>query len=635
MRDQIPENLPDTPLLDKVSSKPQLLRQLPASQLPRLAGELRDYLMYSVGQSGGHFGAGLGVVELTIALHYVFNTPDDRLIWDVGHQSYPHKILTNRKDVMLHVRSQEGPAPFPVRDESVYDFFGVGHSSTSISAALGSTIANKLSGSSRRSVAIIGDGAITAGMAFEALNHAGGEKANLLIVLNDNSMSISQNVGALSNSFTRFFSSHLFAAARSTIKQTLKPMPHLSRLIKQIETHGKGMVLPPSTLFEALNCHYLGPVDGHDLSVLVETLENARRLEGVQVLHVRTVKGKGYSPAERDPVKYHALSKIGPLARQTDDTLFSAKKTSWSNVFGRWICDMAEQDDRVIAITPAMKEGSDLTEMSQRFPDRYYDVAIAEQHALTFAAGLACERYKPVVAIYSTFLQRAYDQLIHDVCLQNLDVTFAVDRAGFVGEDGPTHHGIFDLSFCRCLPNILIMSPATQAELRSMLSAAWLYDGPAMVRYPRGEAYGENEGLSLEAVEPGKAVVVRQGDASLPVLLAFGSMVQLASEAAEKLDCTLVNMRSIKPLDHALLKELCAKYKVLISLEENSVAGGAGSAVFEWMQEQQLHSNRLHIIGVADKFIAHGSRQDQLDAAGLSSQKLLSRIADIANLCFD
>lgn len=630
MHDQIPSHIPDTPLLNKVSSSPHLLRQLSASQLPLLASELRSYLMYSVGQSGGHFGAGLGVVELTIALHYVFDTPDDRLIWDVGHQSYPHKILTGRQQSMLQVRSEQGPAPFPTRDESSYDFFGVGHSSTSISAALGSAMANTLSGSNRKTVAIIGDGALTAGMAFEALNHAGAEKANLLVILNDNSMSISQNVGALSNNFTRFFSSHLFAAARSTIKQTLKPMPHLSRLVKQIETHGKGMILPPSTLFEALNCHYLGPVDGHNLDVLVETLDNASRLEGVQVVHIRTMKGKGYAPAEQDPVKYHALSKIAPLVPKPSEAIPPVQQPSWSNIFGRWICDVAEQDSRILAITPAMREGSDLTEMSQRFPDRYYDVAIAEQHALTFAAGLACEGYKPVVAIYSSFLQRAYDQLIHDVCLQNLDVTLAIDRAGFVGEDGPTHHGSFDLSFCRCLPNLLMMAPATQAELRSMLSTAWLHDGPAMVRYPRGEAFGEKVDVSLEAINPMKAVVVRQGAITSPVLLAFGSMLQLAGEAAEQLNCTLVNMRSIKPLDHALLTEICGQYEVLISLEENSIAGGAGSAVFEWMQQQNLH-NRLHLIGIPDTFIPHGSRQSQLEAAGLSSQGLLKSITAIAN----
>ena len=626
MYDQIPEQIPSTPLLDRVSS-PTDLRQLPASKLPQLANELRHYLLYSVGQSGGHFGAGLGVVELTIALHYVFNTPHDRLVWDVGHQSYPHKILTGRKNVMTKVRHQQGPAPFPNREESIYDFFGTGHSSTSISAALGSALANRQLGSDRHSVAIIGDGALTAGMAFEALNHAGAENPNLLIIFNDNNMSISDSVGALSNSSTRFFSSHFFTSARTTIKQALKPTPHLAQLVKQLETQSKGMVVPPSMLFESLHCHYLGPIDGHDIGVLVDTLSNARRLQGVQVLHIRTIKGKGFAPAEKDPIGYHALSKIMPVhAKPANDS----KKLTWSNVFGQWICDMADKDARLAAITPAMREGSDLVAFSQKFPSRYYDVAIAEQHALTLAAGMACEGIKPVVAIYSTFLQRGYDQLVHDICLQNLDVTLAVDRAGFVGEDGSSHHGVFDLTFCRCLPNMVIMTPSDQSELRAMLSTAFQYPGPAMVRYPRGQVRGDSLNTSLEPLLLGKARLERQGNTDKPLLLAFGSMLAPALIVGEELDTSVVNMRFVKPLDHQLLTELAATYQTMITIEENSLAGGAGTAVFEWLQQQGL-SNRLHLIGIADTFIGHGSPLSQLEEAGLTSEQLIERVRQIAH----
>ncbi len=562
---------------------PADLRALGRGDLRPLSDELRQYLIQTVGQMGGHLAAGLGTVELAVALHYVFDTPYDRLIWDVGHQAYPHKVLTGRRRRLGSIKQRGGLAPFPARAESVYDGFGVGHSSTSISAALGMAVANRLSGSDRRVVAVIGDGAMSAGLAWEALNHAGSLDVDLLVVLNDNDMSISENVGALSNYFARLLSGRTYAHLRAGGKKVLRKMPAAWELARRSEVHAKGMVLP-GTLFEELGFNYIGPIDGHDVDALVKTLGNMRSLPGPQFLHVVTQKGKGYAPAEADPIKWHGPGPYDPAS----GTLYKEKSSgpTYSQVFGEWLCDIAEQDARFVGITPAMREGSGMVEFEQRFPDRYFDVAIAEQHAVTLAAGLACDGMRPVVAIYSTFLQRGYDQLIHDVALQRLPVVFAIDRAGLVGGDGATHQGVFDLTFLRCVPNLVVMAPADENECRQMLYTAGMLDQPAAVRYPRGRGPGVAVEKTMQALPVGRAELRRSGASGL-ALLAFGTMVEAARPAAEALDATLVNMRFVKPLDEALIAEVAASHRAIVTLEENAVAGGAGSAVLEVLQRHR------------------------------------------------
>ena len=606
---EIPLHRPSTPLLDRIDDT-ESLRALDESQLPELADELRAFLLWSVGQTGGHFGAGLGVIELTIALHYVYHTPDDRLLWDVGHQAYPHKILTGRREQMASLRQKNGLAAFPRRSESPYDTFGVGHSSTSISAGLGMAIAAGLQGLDRRTVAVIGDGALTAGMAFEALNHASEVEANMLVVLNDNDMSISRNVGGLSNYLAKILSSRTYSHMREGSKKVLSKIPPAWELARKTEEHAKGMLVP-GTLFEELGWNYIGPIDGHDLPTLVRTLKNMRELKGPQFLHVITQKGKGFSPAEADPIGYHAITKLEPKAPSN-----GASKPKFSNIFGQWLCDMAEQDERLIGITPAMKEGSDLIAFSERFPRRYFDVAIAEQHAVTLAAGMACEGAKPVVAIYSTFLQRGYDQLIHDVAVQNLDVLFAIDRAGLVGEDGPTHAGSFDLSYLRCLPNMLIMAPADENETRQMLTTGYLHEGPAAVRYPRGTGPGVPIDPTLEPLPIGKGVLTRRGEKV--AILCFGTLHQQASKAAEALNATVANMRFVKPLDTQLIAELSASHELLVTVEENAVMGGAGSAVNEWLLAQGISLPVLNL-GLPDIYVEHAKPAEMLAECGLDA----------------
>jgi 1-deoxy-D-xylulose-5-phosphate synthase len=613
--------LPDNyPLLSDITS-PADLRRLPVAKLPALARELREFLIQSVSTRGGHFAAGLGTVELTIALHYVYDTPRDRLVWDVGHQAYPHKVLTGRRERLHTIKQNGGLAPFPTRSESEYDTFGVGHSSTSISAALGMAIAAARSGEERRAVAVIGDGAMTAGMAFEALNHAGSLPTDLLVILNDNDMSISENVGALSNQFARALSGRVYAHLREGGKKVLRPMPTVWELARRSEEHLKGMVLP-GTLFEEMGFNYIGPMDGHDVKALVSTLRNVKKLHGPQLLHVVTRKGKGYAPAEADPIKWHGPGPFDPAS----GTIFKEKSSgpSYSQVFGQWLCDMAQADPRIIGITPAMREGSGLVEFSKRFPERYFDVAIAEQHAVTFAAGLAVEGLKPVVAIYSTFLQRAYDQLIHDVALQNLPVVFALDRAGLVGSDGATHQGSYDLTFVRCIPNTVIMVPADENECRQMLYTASTLPGPALVRYPRGSGPGVAVTPEMTALPLGRAQVRREGKSGL-ALLAWGPMVTPATQIAEHLDATLVNMRFVKPLDEELIVSLAARHRALVTLEENAVQGGAGSAVGELLAAEGLQVPLLQL-GIPDRFIEHGSREGCLAAAGLDAPSLSASI---------
>jgi len=608
------------PLLAGIAT-PADLRQLPASELPELARQLREFLIHTVSTRGGHFAAGLGTVELTIALHYIYDTPFDRLVWDVGHQAYPHKVLTGRRDRLHTIKQDGGLAPFPTCAESEYDTFGVGHSSTSISAALGMAVAAAHAGEARRVVAIIGDGAMTAGMAFEALNHAGSLPADLLVILNDNDMSISENVGALSNQFARALSGRVYAHLRESGKKVLRPMPAVWELARRSEEHLKGMVLP-GTLFEELGFNYIGPLDGHDVKALVSTLRNIRKLRGPQFLHVVTRKGKGYPPAEADPIKWHGPGPFDPAS----GTIFKEKSSgpSYSQIFGQWLCEMATADPRIIGITPAMREGSGLVEFSRRFPERYFDVAIAEQHAVTFAAGLAIAGLKPVVAIYSTFLQRAYDQLIHDVALQNLPVVFAVDRAGLVGSDGATHQGSYDLSFVRCIPNTVIMAPADENECRQMLYTASTLDGPAIVRYPRGSGPGVALASEMSALPVGKAQLRREGKSGL-ALLAFGALVAPAAAIAEAFDATLVNMRFVKPLDEELILTVAARHRALVTIEENAVLGGAGSAVLELLAAEGLSLPVLQL-GIPDRFIAHGSREGCLAAAGLDAAGLRASI---------
>ncbi len=605
------------PILETIDA-PDDLRKLDKSQLPALAGELREFLTHSVSLSGGHFSAGLGTVELTVALHYVYNTPADQLVWDVGHQAYPHKILTGRRDNMTSIRTLNGVSAFPKRAESQYDAFGVGHSSTSISAALGMAIAAQLHGSDSKMVAIIGDGSITGGMAFEAMNHAGDVNADLLVILNDNDMSISPPVGAMNNYLTKVLSSKLYSSVREESKKVLSKMPSVWELARKTEEHVKGMIVP-GTLFEELGFNYIGPIDGHDIDMLVSTLQNIRDLSGPVFLHVVTQKGKGYAPAEKDPLAYHGVPAFDP----SKDSLPKASPSphpTYTQVFGQWLCDMAEQDERLLGITPAMREGSGLVAFSQQFPDRYFDVAIAEQHAVTLAAGQACQGAKPVVAIYSTFLQRAYDQLIHDVAIQNLDVLFAVDRAGLVGPDGPTHAGSFDLSFLRCIPNLLIMAPADENECRRMLTTGYKHPGPAAVRYPRGKGPGVTVGPQLTPLEIGQGEVRHQGGRI--AILAWGSMLEPALEAGKQLGATVANMRFIKPLDENLILELARSHDVFITVEENVIAGGAGSAVNELLQARQILMPVLNI-GLPDHFVEQGGREELLTLCGLDAHGII------------
>jgi 1-deoxy-D-xylulose-5-phosphate synthase len=609
---EIPRERPATPLLDRAAT-PGALRRLAEAELELLADELRQELLYCVGQSGGHFGAGLGVIELTIALHYVFDTPEDRLVWDVGHQAYPHKILTGRRQRMATLRQKDGLAAFPRRSESEYDTFGVGHSSTSISAALGMAIAARMQGSKRKNVAVIGDGALTAGMAFEALNHASHLKADMLVILNDNDMSISKNVGGLSNHLAKIFSSHTYANMREGSKKVLSRLPGAWELARKTEEHAKGMLVP-STLFEELGWNYIGPIDGHDLPTLLTTLRNMRDLEGPQFLHVITTKGKGFAPAEADPIGYHAITKLEPINAPAVPKPASGPK--YSSVFGQWLCDMAAEDPRLVGITPAMKEGSDLVAFSERYPERYFDVAIAEQHAVTLAAGMACDGLKPVVAIYSTFLQRAYDQLVHDVAVQNLDVLFAIDRAGLVGEDGPTHAGSFDLAYLRCIPGMLIMTPSDENELRRMLTTGHLFKGPAAVRYPRGSGPNAVIEAALEPLEIGVGVVRRQG--CRVALLVFGVQLQEALTVGDVLDATVVDMRFVKPLDESLVRALADNHDLLVTIEENSIMGGAGSAVSEFLASQNICMPLLQL-GLPDRYVEHAKPAQMLAECGLDA----------------
>src|SRR5882672_7986940 len=600
------QDSPNLQLLRSVNV-PADLRAQPESRLGEICAELRDYLSRTVATRGGHFAAGLGTVELTVALHYVFDTPHDRLVWDVGHQAYPHKVLTGRRDRLDTIKQRAGLAPFPARTESEYDTFGVGHSSTSISAALGMAVAAELSGEPRKVVAIIGDGAITAGMAWEGLLNAGARKTNLLVILNDSDMSISENVGALSNYFAKVLSGRMYSTLRSGGKKMLKQMPTMWELARRSEEMMKGMVLP-GTIFEELGFNYIGPMNGHDIKELVATLRNMRNLAGPQLLHVVTKKGKGYDPAEKDPIKWHGPGPFDPKS----GTIFNEKATgpTYSQIFGQWLCDMATRDPTIIGVTPAMREGSGLVEFSKRFPDRYFDVAIAEQHAVTFAAGLAVEGLKPIVAIYSTFLQRAYDQLIHDVALQNLPVVFALDRAGLVGSDGATHQGSYDLSYLRCIPNTVIMAPADENECRQLLYTATTLPGPSAVRYPRGTGPGVPVIDEMTALPIGRAHVRLEGRSGL-ALLAFGALVDAAQKIAERLDATLVNMRFVKPLDENLVIALAARHRALVTLEENATHGGAGSAIGELLASVGLQVPLLQL-GIPDRFIEHGSRDSCL-----------------------
>lgn len=608
-------------LLESINS-PEQLRKLDRKQLHELAQQLRGFLVNSVAQTGGHLSSNLGVVELTIALHYVFNTPEDRIVWDVGHQTYPHKILTGRREAMSGLRKPGGIAGFPRRDESIYDTFGTGHSSTSISAALGMAIAAQKSGSARHSIAIIGDGAMTAGMAFEALNNAGAMDANILVILNDNDMSISPNVGALTNYFAKLLSGPLYASMRRSGEKVLGVVPPVREFAKRAEEHVKGM-MTPGTLFEEFGFNYIGPIDGHDIDVLVTTLRNIRELKGPQFLHIATQKGHGYQPAEDNPGKYHGVSKFDP---SNGCSIAKTGKKTYTEIFGDWLVDMAQQDERLIGITPAMCDGSGLNAFAEQFPDRFYDVGIAEQHALTFAAGLACEGLKPVVAIYSTFLQRAYDQFIHDIALQNLPVMFAIDRAGLVGADGPTHAGSFDLSYLRCIPNIIIMTPGDENECRQMLYTAYQHNGPSAVRYPRGGGPGTAISKEMQALPIGKGEIRRQG--SRVAILAFGSMLPPSLEAAETLNATVANMRFVKPLDVDLISQLSQSHDLIVTVEENAIMGGAGAAVMESMQALNIHTPAL-CLGLPDVFIEHGVHETMLAECGLNAAGIVAAIEKI------
>jgi 1-deoxy-D-xylulose-5-phosphate synthase len=616
------------PLLSQVNT-PADLRELDESELPQLAEELRGFLIDVVSTTGGHLAAGLGTVELTIACHYVFDTPDDRLVWDIGHQAYPHKILTGRRDKMSTLRHKGGLSGFLQRSESPYDTFGAGHSSTSIGAGLGMAIAASLDGEERNSdrevVSIIGDGAMTAGMAFEALNNAGGLEADLLVILNDNDMSISPNVGAMSNYLARILSGRAYTSVREGSKQVLGTLPPVKHLARRWEEHLKGLVMP-STLFEELGFNYIGPIDGHNLSVLIKTLRNMRKMKrsgGPRFLHVITQKGRGFEPAEGDPCIYHGVSPFDPDTGKMEQL---PEKITYTEVFSDWLCDIAEQDDRAIGITPAMREGSGLMAFAERFPDKYYDVGIAEQHALTFAAGLACEGYKPVIAIYSTFLQRGYDQLVHDVCLQGLDVTLAIDRGGIVGADGATHAGTFDLSFMRCIPDLVIMAPSDEDECRQMLYTGFTHPGPAAIRYPRGTGPGRIPTKEMTAIPIGKGEIVRRGERV--AILVFGTLLIPALDAAKRLNATVANMRFVKPLDEDLVKQLAKSHDLIVTLEENVVAGGAGSGVNELFAASDPQQNRPRLLnlGIPDRFLDHGSQSEVLADCGLDPEGIYKSI---------
>ncbi len=614
-----------TSLLETIDY-PQQLRQLERRQLLQLAQELRSFLVDSVARTGGHLASNLGVVELTIALHYVFNTPDDKLVWDVGHQTYPHKILTGRREKMQNLRKPQGIAGFPRRNESEYDTFGTGHSSTSISAALGMAVAAQKTGSARRSVAIIGDGAMTAGMAFEALNNAGNMDVNMLVILNDNDMSISNTVGALNKYLAKLLSSRFYGTVRKSGKKVLSAVPPMMEFAKRAEEHVKGMVMP-GTLFEEFGFNYIGPIDGHDLDALIDTLHNIKELNGPQFLHIVTQKGKGFEPAEDNPNKFHGVGKFDPT---NGNAISTCPAKSYTEVFGDWLVDMAAADPRLVGITPAMCDGSGLNAFASAYPDRYFDVGIAEQHALTFAAGMACDGLKPVVAIYSTFLQRAYDQLIHDIALQNLPVLLAIDRAGLVGADGPTHAGSFDLTYLRCIPNMLIMTPGDENECRKMLTTGFHYQGVSAVRYPRGSGSGALIESELMPIEIGKGQIVRSG--KKVAILAFGSMLAPALEAAESIDATVANMRFVKPIDVALIEKLANTHSYIVTVEENCIMGGAGSAVMEALQSMQKNIAqpvKTLCLGLPDQFLEHGVHETMLAECGLDAKGITDAIAQL------
>ena len=614
---EIPIDLPKTPILDKVNI-PKDIKNLTSVELKSLADDVRAHMLYSVGQSGGHLGGGLGVVELTVALHYLYDTPDDKIIWDVGHQAYPHKILTGRKDNLASIRNKGGLAPFPSREESLYDAFGVGHSSTSISATLGMAIANQ--DTNKKVVAVIGDGAMTAGMAFEGLAHAGHIKPNMLIILNDNDMSISENVGGLNNYFSRIWASKVYKGIRKSGKSFLENLPQAHHIARKVETQMKAMVAPGS-IFEELGLNYIGPIDGHDINELISVIGNLKDFEGPQFLHVITKKGAGLDPAEADRIGFHAIGKIKPLGSPIDKT-----GPKYQDVFGDWIIDMALQNENLRAITPAMREGSGLVEFSKDYPDKFFDVAIAEQHAVTLAAGMACEGKKPIVAIYSTFLQRAYDQLIHDVALQNLDVLFAIDRAGLVGEDGPTHSGNYDITFLRCIPNMIIAVPADENEARLLLTTCFEHTGPAAVRYPRGGGINSLINPELLSVEIGKGREINKRKSEI-LILNFGALIASATQVADEINATLLDMRFVKPLDSKLLSKHTKGKKLIITIEDGAMAGGAGSAVSEWAQENQIKSQVI-ICGIPDEFIEHASREEMIEMAGLDKKGIMQRIKD-------
>ena len=612
---EIPSDIPKTPVLDKVNL-PKDIKNLTSVELKKLADDVRAHMLYSVGQSGGHLGGGLGVVELTVVLHYLYDTPDDKIVWDVGHQAYPHKILTERKDRLNSIRQKDGLAPFPNREESRYDAFGVGHSSTSVSAALGMAIANQ--DTDKKVVAVIGDGAMTAGMAFEGLAHTGHIKPNMLIILNDNDMSISENVGGLNNYFSRIWASKVYKGIRKSGKSFLENLPQAHHIARKVETQMKAMVAPGS-IFEELGLNYIGPIDGHDIGELVKVIGNLKDFDGPQFLHIITKKGAGLDPAEADRIGFHAIGKIRPLD--------ASKKTNgpkYQDVFGQWIVDMAKQDEDLMAITPAMREGSGLVNFSQEFPERFFDVAIAEQHAVTLAAGMACEGKKPIVAIYSTFLQRAYDQLIHDVAIQNLNVLFAIDRAGLVGEDGPTHSGNYDLAFLRCIPNMIIAVPADENETRKLLTTAFMHQGPVAVRYPRGCGINSRIDPELKPLEIGKGRLINKRESEV-IVINFGALFGTAEKVAQELEATLIDMRFVKPLDEVLLAEHTKAKKIIVTIEDGAISGGAGSAVNEWAQENNIKSQTI-ICGIPDEFIEHASREEMIEMAGLDANSIIAKV---------
>ena len=605
-----------------LANTPEELRLLPKETLPTLCDELRTYLLNSVSQSSGHLASGLGTVELTVALHYVYNTPVDQLIWDVGHQAYPHKILTGRRDQMPTIRQKDGLHPFPWREESEYDTLSVGHSSTSISAGLGMAISAQKEGEGRKVVSVIGDGAITAGMAFEAMNHAGDVHPDMLVILNDNEMSISENVGALNNHLAKVLSGSLYTSIREGGKKVLSGVPPIKELVRRTEEHLKGMVVP-GTLFEELGFNYIGPIDGHDVNELVKTLKNMRELKGPQFLHIMTKKGKGYEPAEKDPIGYHGVPKFDPAHNSLPKS--SGGKPTFSKIFGDFLCDMAAQDPKLMAITPAMREGSGMVRFSKEYPDQYFDVAIAEQHAVTLATGMAIAGDHPIVAIYSTFLQRGYDQLIHDVAIMDLPVMFAIDRAGLVGADGQTHQGAFDLSFMRCIPNMVIMAPSDENECRQMLYTGHKHTGPSAVRYPRGSGMGTDIEKDFTALEIGKGRIVRKGEKV--AILSFGTFLGNALEAAESLNATVADMRFVKPLDEALIRQLAAEHDVLVTLEENAIAGGAGAGVIEFMMQNKIIKPVLNL-GLPDRFVPQGTQDELHEYLGLDAKGIEKSIND-------